>query len=71
MTAREQRIVANDYYVRAMQMFEDHQAGLTEFVREEDHVTVYQVTSVFSYFKDYVKSITLRSEEEKSYEGTV
>ena len=36
MTAREQRIVANDYYVLAMQMFEDHQAGLTEFVREEE-----------------------------------
>jgi hypothetical protein len=36
MTAREQRIVANGYYVRAMQMFEDHQAGLTEFVREEE-----------------------------------
>ena len=36
MTAREQRIVANDYYCRAMQMFEDHQAGLTEFVREEE-----------------------------------
>lgn len=36
MTAREQRVVANDYYVRAMQMFEDHQAGLNEFVREEE-----------------------------------
>lgn len=36
MTAREQRIVANDYYCRAMQMFEDHQAGLTEFVREDE-----------------------------------
>lgn len=36
MTAREQRTVANDYYCRAMQMFEDHQAGLTEFVREEE-----------------------------------
>lgn len=36
MTAQEQRIVANDYYCRAMQMFEDHQAGLTEFVREEE-----------------------------------
>ena len=36
MTAREQQIVANNYYVRAMQMFEDHQAGLTEFVREEE-----------------------------------
>lgn len=36
MTPREQRIVANDYYVRAMQMFEDHQAGLTEFVREDE-----------------------------------
>lgn len=36
MTAREQQIVANDYYCRAMQMFEDHQAGLTEFVREEE-----------------------------------
>ena len=36
MTPQKQRIVANDYYVRAMQMFEDHQAGLTEFVREED-----------------------------------
>ena len=36
MTAREQRIVANDYYVRAMQMIEDREAGLTEFVREEE-----------------------------------
>lgn len=36
MTAREQRIVANDYYVRAMQMFEDHEEGRTEFVREDE-----------------------------------
>ena len=36
MKVREQRIVANDYYVRAMQMFEDHEAGLTEFVREDE-----------------------------------
>ena len=36
MTPQEQRIVANDYYCRAMQMFEDHKAGLTEFVREEE-----------------------------------
>ena len=36
MTAREQQAVAGDYFVRAMQMFEDHQAGLTEFVREEE-----------------------------------
>lgn len=36
MTAREQRIVANDYYVRAMQMTEDHEEGLTEFVREQE-----------------------------------
>lgn len=36
MTAREQQDIAGDYFVRAMQMFEDHQAGLTEFVREEE-----------------------------------
>jgi hypothetical protein len=36
MTAREQQIVANDYYVRAMQMIEDREEGLTEFVREEE-----------------------------------
>ena len=36
MTAREQRIVANDYYVRAMQMIEDHEEGRTEFVREQE-----------------------------------
>lgn len=36
MTPQEQQSVANDYYCRAMQMFEDHQAGLTEFVREEE-----------------------------------
>ena len=36
MTPREQRIVANDYYVRAMQMIEDREAGLTEFVRENE-----------------------------------
>lgn len=36
MTAQEQRIVANDYYVRAMQMIEDREFGLTEFVREEE-----------------------------------
>lgn len=36
MTPREQQAVAGDYFVRAMQMFEDHQAGLTEFVREEE-----------------------------------
>ena len=36
MTAREQRIVASDYYCRAMQMIEDRESGLTEFVREEE-----------------------------------
>lgn len=36
MTPQEQRTVANDYYVRAMQMIEDREAGLTEFVREEE-----------------------------------
>jgi hypothetical protein len=36
MTIQEQRIVANDYYVRAMQMIEDREAGLNEFVREEE-----------------------------------
>ena len=36
MTPREQRIVANDYYVRAMQMIEDHEEGRTEFVRDEE-----------------------------------
>lgn len=36
MTPREQQIVANDYYVRAMQMIEDHEEGRTEFVREQE-----------------------------------
>lgn len=36
MTPQEQQDVAGDYFVRAMQMFEDHQAGLTEFVKEEE-----------------------------------
>lgn len=36
MTAREQQIVANNYYVRAMQMIEDHEEGRTEFVREQE-----------------------------------
>lgn len=36
MTAREQQIVANDYYVRAMQMIEDREEGRTEFVREDE-----------------------------------
>ena len=36
MTAQEQQDIAGDYFVRAMQMFEDHRAGLTEFVREEE-----------------------------------
>ena len=36
MTPQEQRIVANDYYVRAMQMIEDREEGLTEFVREQE-----------------------------------
>ena len=36
MTPQEQRIVANDYYCRAMQMIEDREDGLTEFVRENE-----------------------------------
>ena len=36
MTPREQQDIANDYYVRAMQMIEDRESGLTEFVREEE-----------------------------------
>ena len=36
MTAREQQIIANNYYVRAMQIFEDHEEGRTEFVREDE-----------------------------------
>lgn len=36
MTAREQQAVAGDYFVRAMQMIEDHEEGRTEFVRENE-----------------------------------
>lgn len=51
MTVREQRIVANDYYVRAMQMFEDHQAGLNEFVREDEVFDLlYDIASDFYEF---------------------
>ena len=55
MTAREQRIVANDYYVRAMQMFEDHQAGLTEFVREEEVFDL--LYDLASDFYDWTKQL--------------
>jgi len=36
MTAREKQIVAGNYFVQAMQLIEDRNAGLTEFVREEE-----------------------------------
>lgn len=61
MTPQEQRIVANDYYVRAMQMFEDHQAGLTEFVREEDVFDLlYDLASDF-----YEWTLELKDEREQ------
>lgn len=48
MTAREQRIVANDYFVRAMQMIEDREAGLTEFYTEDEVFDLlYDVASDF------------------------
>lgn len=60
MTAREQLIVASDYYVRAMQMFEDHQAGLTEFVREEEVFDLlYDIASDF-----YEWTLELKDERE-------
>lgn len=36
MTAHEQRILASNYFCQAMQMFEDHEEGRTEFVRENE-----------------------------------
>lgn len=51
MTPREQQDIAGDYFVRAMQMFEDHQAGLTEFVREEEVFgLLYDIASDFYEF---------------------
>lgn len=48
MTPREQQDIAGDYFVRAMQMFEDHQAGLTEFVKEEEVFDLlYEIASDF------------------------
>lgn len=51
MTPQEQQDVAGDYFVRAMQMFQDHQAGLTEFVREEEVFDLlYDIASDFYEF---------------------
>ena len=36
MTKLEQQIIANNYYCRAMQMFDDYNAGRTEFVRQDE-----------------------------------
>jgi len=36
MTPQEQRTLANNYYCQAMQIIEDRESGLTEFVREDD-----------------------------------
>ena len=56
MTAREQQAIAGDYFVRAMQMFEDHQAGLTEFVREEEVFDLlYDIASDFYEFTKELK----------------
>ena len=61
MTPREQRIVANDYYVRAMQMIEDREAGLTEFVREEEVFDLlYDLASDF-----YEWTLELKDEREQ------
>lgn len=61
MTAREQQIVAGDYFVRAMQMVEDHQAGLTEFVREEEVFDLlYDIASDF-----YEWTLELKDEREQ------
>ena len=55
MTAREQQIVANDYYVRAMQMIEDHEEGRTEFVREEEVFDL--LYDLASDFYDWTKQL--------------
>lgn len=48
MTAIEQQDVANDYYVRAMQLIEDREAGLTEFYTEDEVFDLlYDVASDF------------------------
>ena len=61
MTAREQRIVANDYYVRAMQMIEDREEGLTEFVREQEVFDLlYDIASDF-----YEWTLELKDEREE------
>lgn len=61
MTAREQQIVANDYYVRAMQMFEDHEEGRTEFVREDEVFDLlYDIASDF-----YEWTLGLKDEREQ------
>lgn len=51
MTPQQQQAIAGDYFVRAMQMFEDHKAGLTEFVREEEVFgLLYDIANDFYYF---------------------
>ena len=51
MTAREQQIIANDYYCRAMRLIEDRDAGLTEFVREDEvFALLYDLASDFCEF---------------------
>lgn len=51
MTPQEQQAIAGDYYVRAMQMIEDRESGLTEFVREEEVFDLlYDIASDFYEF---------------------
>lgn len=60
MTPTEQRALASNYYCQAMQMFEDHQAGLTEFVREEEVFDLlYDIASDF-----YEWTLELKDERE-------
>lgn len=66
----KQKVVFNgteDYVKELVKYLEDRQL-FDSFIFE--NTRIYQLTSVFAYYTDYVLSITLRIKEEKDHEGT-
>lgn len=66
----KQKVVFNgteDYVKELVKYLEDRQV-VDSFIFE--NTRIYQLTSVFAYYTDYVLSITLRIKEEKDHEGT-
>lgn len=61
MTAREQQAVAGDYFVRAMQIIEDREAGLTEFYTEDEVFGL--LYDMASDFYEWTKELNERKQQ--------